>query len=343
MKIILDAMGGDHAPMQIVLGAIEAVKEYDIDVILTGDKSQIEKILLDNNADMNKFEIVHTTDIITNKDHPVEAIRKKKDSSLVVGMRMLKEKKADAFISAGNTGAVLAGGLFIAGRIKGIDRPALAPILPGKKKPFMLIDAGANAECKPSNLLQFAVMGEIYMNKVLNVASPEVALVNIGAEEEKGSKFTREAFGILKTSSVNFKGNIEGREIPEGAADVVVCDGFTGNTILKMFEGVSQTIFDILKEEIMSSAMTKIGGALLKPVFRSFKKKFDYTEYGGAILLGTEGTVIKAHGSSNAKAVKNAVRQAVLSVKGGVVENIKLEIEKMHTDNNNQGEDSNDI
>jgi glycerol-3-phosphate acyltransferase PlsX len=302
-----------------------------------------QEIKVEYKADMNRFEIIHTTDVITNNDHPVDAIRKKKDSSLVVGMKLLKDKKGEAFISAGNTGAVLAGGLFVAGRIKGIDRPAIAPILPGKNKPFMLIDAGANAECKPVNLLQFAVMGEIYMNKVLNVGSPEVALVNIGAEEEKGSKFTREAFGILKNSSVNFIGNIEGREIPEGAADVVVCDGFIGNTILKMFEGVTKTIFDILKEEIMSSTRSKIGGMLLKPVFKSFKKKFDYTEYGGAILLGTDGTVIKAHGSSNAKAIKNAIRQAVLSVKGGVVESIKLEIIKLNSHENNQGEDSNDI
>lgn len=323
MRIIIDAMGGDNAPVEIVKGAIEALKEYDFNLILVGDRERIEKEVKANGADASKVEIVNAAEVITNDDHPAIAIRRKKDSSMVVGMKLLKEGKGDAFISAGNTGAILAGGLFVVGRIKGIDRPALAPVVPGKNGHFMLIDAGANAECKTENILQFAVMGDIYSRKVLNKNNPKIGLVNIGSEEEKGTEFTKSCYSLLKDSKLNFAGNIEGREIPEGNVDVVVCDGFTGNIILKLYEGVSQTIFDILKEEIMSSARTKIGGMLLKPVFRKFKKKFDYTEHGGAVLLGVDGAVIKAHGSSNAKAVKNAVRQAVLCVEGKVIEGIK--------------------
>jgi glycerol-3-phosphate acyltransferase PlsX len=254
---------------------------------------------------------------------------------MVVGMKMLSEGSGDAFISAGNTGALLAGGLFVVGRIKGIDRPCLAPVLPGKKGPFLLVDSGANAECKTQNLLQFAMMGEIYMKKVLKKPEPTVGLINIGAEEEKGTEFVKECHKLLKNSKVNFKGNVEGRDIPDGSIDVVVSDGFTGNVVLKVFEGVAQTIFDTLKEEIMSNTMSKIGGMLLKPVFKRFKKKFDYTEHGGAILLGVDGPVIKAHGSSNAKAIKNAIRQAVLCIEGGVVESIKEELLKEHNDNIN--------
>lgn len=334
MKIIIDAMGGDNAPEEIVKGSIDALKEFDIDIIFVGDKEKIEEILKKENPELNKFTIIHTTEVITNNDHPAQAIRKKKDSSLVVGMKMLKEKQGDAFISAGNTGALLAGGLFIVGRIKGIDRPALAPIIPGKNGPFMLMDSGANAECKTQNILQFAMMGDIYVKKVLKKANPSIGLVNIGAEKEKGTEFVKECYNLLDESKLNFKGNVEGRDIPDGNFDVVVCDGFTGNVILKLFEGAAKTIFDMLKEEILSSFQTKIGGLLLKPAFKKFKKRFDYTEYGGAILIGVDGPVIKAHGSSNAKAFKNAIRQAVLAVEGGVVEDIRKEVEIMNSDKN---------
>lgn len=333
MKIIIDAMGGDNAPEEIVKGAVEALKEYNIDIILTGDENEIEKILKKENADTSRLEIVHTTEVITNNDHPAQVIRKKKDSSMVVGMRLLKEGKGDAFISAGNTGAILAGGLFVVGRIKGIDRPALSPILPGKNGPFMLIDAGANAECKTQNMLQFAIMGDIYLKAVLKKDSPSIGLVNIGAEEEKGTEFTKECYKLLKESGLNFKGNVEGRDIPEGNVDIVVCDGFTGNVILKLFEGVALTIFDALKKEILSSTISKIGGFLLKPVFKSFKKQFDYTEYGGAMFLGVDGTVIKTHGTAKAKVIKNTIKQAISIVEGGVVEGIKEEIEKRRDNN----------
>ena len=328
MKIIIDAMGGDNAPLEIVKGAVEASRELGVDIILTGDKEKIVGILKSQNADMNKFEVVHTSEVITNNESPTLAIRRKKDSSVVVGLKMLKEGKGDAFISAGSTGAVLAGGIFITGRIKGIDRAALSPVIPGKDNVYMLIDCGANAECKVKNILQFAIMGDIYSRKVLKKDNPSIGLANIGAEEEKGTEFIKECYKELKSSSLNFRGNIEGREIPEGAADVVVCDGFTGNMILKLIEGVVGTVFDLLKTEIMSTTVTKIGGLLLKPVFKKFKKKFDYTEYGGAILLGVNAPVIKAHGSSNAKALKNAVRQAVLCVNSNIVECIKNEVLK---------------
>jgi glycerol-3-phosphate acyltransferase PlsX len=328
MKIIIDAMGGDNAPFEIVKGAVEASRELGVDVVLTGDEDKINSILKSQNADMSKFEIVHASEVITNNESPTLAIRRKKDSSIVVGLKMLKEGKGDAFISAGSTGAVLAGGLFIAGRIKGIDRAGLAPVIPGKDNVYMLIDCGANAECKVKNILQFAIMGDIYSRKVLKKDNPSIGLANIGSEEEKGTEFIKECYKTLKNSDLNFRGNIEGREIPEGAADVVVCDGFTGNMILKLTEGVVGTVFDLLKAEIMSSTTTKIGGLLLKPVFKKFKKKFDYTEYGGAILLGVNAPVIKAHGSSNAKAIKNAVRQAVLCINSNVVECIKSEVSK---------------
>ena len=334
MKIIIDAMGGDNAPDDIVKGAVAALNEFNVDIVLVGDEGKIKTVLANEGVAIDKIEIVHTTEIITNNDHPAQAIRKKKDSSMVVGMRMLKEGNGDAFISAGNTGALLAGGLFVVGRIKGVDRPALAPIIPGKNGPFLLMDSGANAECKTQNILQFAMMGEVYMKKVFNKESPSIGLVNIGSEEEKGTEFVKECYKLLKESNLNFKGNVEGRDIPEGNIDVVVCDGFTGNIVLKLFEGVAQTIFDTLKEEIMATTRTKIGGLLLKPVFKKFKKKFDYTEHGGAILIGVNGPVIKAHGSSNAKAIKNAVRQAVLCIEGGVVESIRTEIEKSRIDNN---------
>jgi glycerol-3-phosphate acyltransferase PlsX len=327
-------MGGDNAPEDIVKGAVEAAKEFNVEIILVGDEDKIKVILDKEKADMAKVQIVHTIEVITNIDHPAQAIRKKKDSSMVMGMRMLKEGMGDAFISAGNTGALLAGGLFVVGRINGIDRPGLAPIVPGKNGPFLLMDVGANAECKVQNIVQFGLMGTIYMKKVFKKESPSVALVNIGAEEEKGTEFVKECYKALKQSNLNFKGNIEGRDISEGDIDVVVSDGFTGNIVLKVFEGVAQSIFDTLKTEIMSSTRTKIGGLLLKPVFKRFKKKFDYTEHGGAILLGINQPVIKAHGSSNAKALKNAVRQAVLCIEGGVVESIRTEIEKSEINNN---------
>lgn len=328
MKIALDVMGGDNAPLEIVKGAIEAVKEYSIDIYLIGKDEEINKILVSEEFKSEKLHIVNATEVISNEDSPTVAIRSKKDSSMVVGMKMLKEKEVDAFVSAGNTGALLAGGLFVVGRIKGIDRPALAPILPGRRGPIMLVDAGANAECKVKNILQFAMMGEIYFKNVIKHNLPKVGLVNIGAEEEKGTDFTKECYKALKEENNSFIGNIEGRDILEGEVQVVVADGFTGNVVLKVFEGTAMTILSELKTELKSSFMTKIGALLSKSAFSSFKKKFDYTEHGGAILIGVDGPVIKAHGSSNANAVKNAIRQAIKCVDGKIVDSIKSELEK---------------
>lgn len=328
MKIAIDVMGGDNAPLEIVKGAIEAIKEYNIDIFLVGPEETIRKILLDENFSSEKINIVNASEVISGEDSPTAAIRTKKDSSMVKGMNMLKDKTVDAFVSAGNTGALLAGGLFIIGRIKGIDRPALAPIIPGKNGPVMLIDAGANAECKVKNITQFAMMGEIYFKNVIKNTSPRVRLVNIGSEQEKGNEFTKECFNALEESNINFKGNIEGRDILEGDTEVVVTDGFTGNIVLKVFEGTSLTILNEIKSELMKSPVTKLGALLSKKAFKRFKRRFDYTEHGGAILIGVNGPVIKAHGSSNAKAVKNAIRQGINCVDGNIVDSIKENLEK---------------
>ncbi len=257
------------------------------------------------------------------------AIKRKKNSSLVKALNLVKSGEADAIISAGSTGAFLAGCTLIVGRIKGIDRPALAPVVPGKKGPFMIIDAGANAECKPHYLVQFGLMGKIYFENILKVNNPSVGLVNIGTEEEKGNELSKSAHKLLKEANLNFVGNVEAREIPSGDVNVLVCDGFAGNVILKLYEGAVANIFDILKTGIMRSFRTKIGGILLKPVFKKFKKDFDYKEYGGAAFLGVNGICIKAHGSSDAKAFKNAIKQATIFYENNVVDKLKLEIEKL--------------
>jgi len=333
MRIVVDAMGGDNAPKETVKGSVMAVNEYGVDLILTGDSKAVEEELQKYQYDKSKIRVIHTTEIITTNEPPVAAIKKKKDSSMVVGMKLVKDGEADAFISAGSTGALLAGSLFIIGRIKGIDRPAIAPIIPGKNGIFMIIDAGANADCKPKNLLQFATMGSIYFKHVLKIENPKVGLVNIGAEEEKGNELTKAAYKLLKEADINFYGNIEPRDIPNGDVQVVVCDGFVGNTILKLYEGMAMTLFEILKEELMSNTFSKIGALLLKPVFRNFKKKFDYTEHGGAALLGVNGAVIKAHGSSNAKAIKNAVKQAKLFIDNNTLKLISDSIKSEETNN----------
>jgi glycerol-3-phosphate acyltransferase PlsX len=327
VRIIIDAMGGDNAPKEVVKGAVIAAEEYGCSITLVGIKERIEEVLKEQGTPLDGFEIVDAAQVITNDESPTEALRKKKDSSLVVGLGLLRDGKGDAFISAGSTGAVLAGGTLIVKRIKGIMRPAICPVIPGRKKPFLLMDAGANADCKPQYIQQFAIMGSIYAENVLKREHPQVAIVNIGSEEEKGSRFVKECYAILKDTPINFKGSIEGREIPTGDIDVVVTDGFTGNVILKMFEGTVETIFSVLKEGIMSSVKTKLGGVLLKPVFKSFKRAYDYTEHGGAVLLGLNSPVIKAHGSSNAKAIKNAVRQAISCVEGNITGIIRTSIE----------------
>lgn len=329
MKIAIDAMGGDKGLTMTIKGSLDAVKELDVNVILVGKSEMIKKELEKYSYDENKVEIINADEIIENNEKPVVAIRRKKESSLVKALKLVKEKEADALVSAGSTGALLAGGLFIVGRIKGIDRPALSPVYPTEKGISLLIDAGANVDCKPKNLEQFAIMGSIYAEKVLNIKNPKVGLVNIGEEEEKGNELTKESYKLLKNADINFYGNLEVRDLPKGDCDVLVCDGFVGNTILKLTEGLSETIFSMLKKEFIKNFKSKIGALLLKDGLKSFKKQIDYSEYGGALLLGVKGGVIKAHGSSDVKAFKNAIRQAKIFTENNVVENIEGEILKM--------------
>ncbi|WP_029453276.1 phosphate acyltransferase PlsX [Clostridium algidicarnis] len=330
MKIAVDGMGGDNSPRIVVEGSIQALKEFeDLQIIITGKQNEINKELSKYEYDKNKITVVNATEVIDTNDHPVMAIRRKKDSSLVKALNLVKNNEADAIISAGSTGAFMAGSLFIVGRINGIDRPALAPIMPGKNGKFMVVDCGANVDCKPNNLVQFAHMGKIYFENVLGVKNPSIGLVNIGVEEEKGNELTKATYKLLKNEAINFVGNIEPRDVPLGNTDIVVCDGFVGNTILKMYEGVSSSIFDVLKSEIMSSTRTKIGGLLLKPIFKEFKIKFDYKEYGGAAFIGVKGICIKAHGSSDGKALKNAIKQAIIFYDNKIIEKISNEIESL--------------
>lgn len=327
-KIAIDAMGGDDAPGAMVAGAVWALKEKkDIKIILIGDEVQIQELLNKESYDKDRLEIVHAEEVISNEESPVLAIRRKKKSSLVIALNLVKEKKADALVSAGATGAVLAGGTLIVGRIKGIERPALGTFLPTKKGMTLLMDAGANVDCKPHFLHQFAKMGAIYYEAFMGRANPTVALVNNGAEDKKGNALAKETFPMLKEdSNINFIGNIEAREIPSGDANVIICDGFVGNVILKLTEGLASFLLGLVKEAIMSTWISKIGGLLIKKAMQSIKRKLDYTEYGGAPLLGLEALVVKAHGSSDAKAFKNAILQCKTFADKKVNEKIKQQL-----------------
>lgn len=336
MKIVIDGMGGDNAPKSNVEGAVNAIKEYQVDLIITGDKDLLEKEFSNYEFDRNKLEIVHTTEIIENEDKPVKAIRSKKDSSMVVALNLVKEGKADAIISAGNTGALLAGGLFVVGRIKGIDRPCLCSAIPNVKRGMTLIaDCGANADCKPKNLVEFAAMSNIYSRKVLGLENPKVALANIGLEEGKGNDLVKRSYEEIKKLDLNFIGNVEAREVINAYTDIIICDGFTGNILLKSAEGVALSVMSLIKETFMASTKSKIGALLIKDDLRKLKSFIDYSEYGGAPLLGLNGGVIKAHGSSDAKAIKNAINQGIKFSKGKVVEDINQFISKYNEENKN--------
>lgn len=323
MKIILDTMGSDKGYKEMIKGAIDGVNELGVNLVLVGEESLLKEELSNYNYPKDKIEILHAKEVIDNKDEPVLAIRRKKDSSMVVGLRALVDGHGDAFVSTGNTGALLAGGLFIVKRIAGVERAALATIFPTKKGFSFLLDAGANVDSKPEYLMQFATMGSIYSKKVLEVSSPTVGLANIGVEEGKGNVLVREAYNLLKDSDLNFVGNIEVRDIPEGVVDVIICDGFVGNTILKVTEGMAMTMFSLLKEEFTSSLKSKVGALLLKSQLKSLKGHLDYREYGGAPLLGLKKPVIKAHGSSDALAIKNAIKQAKTFSNNKVIEIIE--------------------
>lgn len=330
MKICVDAMGGDHAPEAIVEGCVSVLKEHDdFSLIFTGKKERIEEELEKYSFDKSRVKIVDAREEIEMSEKAVVAIKTKKDSSMVRGFEVLRDKDCDVFITAGSTGAMVAGATLIVRRIKGVSRPALCPVLPTRTGSVLLIDCGANVDCKPSYLAQFGVMGSIYMKSVMGIKNPRVGLINNGTEDEKGNMLTKAAFPLLKEEeSINFVGNVEGREIVSGDFDVVVADGFVGNIVLKFLEGLAKTLMGMLKDELMSDFKSKIGALLSKPAFRRFRKRVDYTDYGGALLLGVNGGVIKAHGSSNAKAMASTVRQARKFIISGVVESIKNDIVK---------------
>lgn len=336
MKILIDAMGGDNSPDEIIKGCVQTVDELESEIILIGDESKInEKVKdfygKDSIAEVNpKLTVKNASEVISNHESPTEAIRSKKDSSMVVGFKMLKDGEGDVFISAGSTGAFMAGGLLLVGRIKGIDRPALCPILPSHSgKGFMLIDSGANTNCRPNNLLQFAQMGSVYMKNVKHVENPVVGLLNIGAEEGKGNDLMKETYIKLdEDESINFYGNVEGRYMFDDDVDVVVTDGFTGNVALKTIEGMGLMITKLLKEELTKSWWSSFLTLLLKPYLKKFKKRMDYSEYGGALLLGIKKPMVKCHGSANAKIVKFTLHQAEEFAKNNVVQGIETIISK---------------
>lgn len=313
IKIAVDAMGGDNAPQEIVKGAVDAVNERkDVHIFLVGHKSAVETELGKYNYPKGRITVIHAEEVIETAEPPVLAIRKKKQSSIVIGMNMVKQQEADAFVSAGSSGAILVGGQVIVGRIKGIERPPLAPLIPTEKGVSLLIDCGANVDARPSHLVQFARMGSIYMEHIVGIKNPRVAIVNIGAEEEKGNALVKETFPLLKEcQDIHFTGSIEAREIPHGAADVIVCEAFTGNVILKLYEGVGSTFLHIVKKGLMSTLRSKIGALLIKPALKETLKSFDASAYGGAPLLGLKGLVVKTHGSSKASEVKNSIIQCV--------------------------------
>ncbi len=337
MKILLDVMGGDYAPDEMIKGAVEAADGLESEkIILIGNEKTIKEKVKeiygkDDISDVNhKLVIKNATEVITNEESPTEAIKHKKDASMVVGFQMLKDGEGDVLVSAGSTGAFMAGGLLKVGRIKGIDRPALCPMLPTYDgKGFMLIDSGANTNCRPINLLQFAEMGSIYMKQVFGRENPKIGLLNIGAEEGKGNDLLKESYVRLQEDSkVDFYGNIEGRYIFDGDVDVVVTDGLTGNVALKTIEGMGATVNKMLKEELLRNPWTKFLSLLLKPALKSFKKRMDYSEYGGALLLGINKPMVKCHGSAKAKLVKITLKQAEDFAKNKVVETIKENIDK---------------
>lgn len=329
MRVVLDAMGGDHAPLVNVEGAVETVNECDdVDVILVGDEPSIQKELRNKRYSSNRISVVHASQVVEMQESPMVAIRKKKDSSIRVGIGLVKAGKADAFVSAGHSGVVMATSLMLLGTAKVVDRPAIATLMPTLRDPFIMLDVGATVDCNPHNLLQFALMGSTYCRLVLKRPDPKVALLSIGEEDIKGNEVTKEAFKLIKKSKLNFIGNIEGKDIFSGKADVVVCDGFIGNIALKISEGLAETILKMLKQEISSVSTGRVGYLLMKPAIRKFKKRTDYDEYGGAPLLGINGTSIISHGRSSSKAIKNALRVAADYAAKRVFEAITVDIER---------------
>ncbi len=326
MKIAVDAFGGDNAPLEVIKGAVDAKKEYGVEILLTGNENVIRSVAAENNIDIIGVEIEHTEEIFDMHDQPTDIVRSKKNTSLGLALQLVAQGKADAFVSAGSTGAVVAGATFIVKRIKGVKRPALGTVLPSRTKRFILMDCGANAECRPEMLQQFGIMASLYMQNVEGVENPEVGLLNIGTEDTKGTPLQLEAYKLLKESPVNFVGNIESREMPAGICDCIIADGFTGNIALKLYEGVAMNLMKLIKGVFTTNFKTKISYLLAKKQMKGLKKFADYGDIGGAPLLGVQKPVIKAHGGSNAKAIKNAIRQAKLCVENDVVNKISADL-----------------
>lgn len=322
MKIIVDAFGGDNAPLEIIKGCADSVSEFGINIILTGKEETIRNTAKENNISLNGIEIADCEEVITMEDSADAVLKTKKDSSMAVGLKLLNEDKGQAFISAGNSGALCMGATLGIRRIKGIKRPAFAPVLPDEKGFFMLMDGGANIDCRPEMLYQFALMGSVYMEKVMGVNKPRIGLANVGTEDHKGNELYRNTYELLKNSNLNFIGNVEGRDIPKGVCDVVVCDGFTGNLILKTYEGVAITLMKQIKHMFADSTKGKLAAALVMKDLKHMKKHFDYNAYGGAPILGTSKPVFKAHGDSKAVTIKNAIKLSIDYVNAKAIEEI---------------------
>lgn len=335
MKIIVDAFGGDNAPLEIIKGCADAVKGLGLEILLTGREQEIRKVVEENGISLSGMEICDAPDVITMEDSAGDIAKSKSDSSMAVGLRMLAEGKADAFVSGGNSGALVVGATLIVKRIKRVRRIAFAPIMPKNKGCFMLIDSGANVDCKPEMLQQFGIMGSIYMDKVMNVHHPRVALANIGVEDHKGGELQHSAFELLKNSDVQFIGNIEARDIPDDAADVIVADGFTGNIILKLYEGVAMMLMGKIKKVFTKRTLNKLAAAIVLRDVKELKQNFDYNEYGGAPLMGCSKPVFKMHGSAKAKTVYNALRLTKAYVEGDVVSEIAASIARYSTKESN--------
>ncbi len=336
MRIVVDGYGGDHAPLSVLEGCALAVAEFsDIDITVTGNEEELRRVAQENNISLDRIEIADADGVIAVEDEATVILDEKKNCSMGVAFRLLSEGKGDAFVSGGSTGAIVVGASLIVKRIKGIKRAALAPILPSDTGCYMLMDAGANLDCRPEMLMQFGIMGSIYMSHVMRVESPKVGLLNVGAEETKGTDLQLGAYKLLRQSPLHFTGNVEPRELPSGVCDVVVADGFSGNIVLKLTEGLAMTLLGNIKGMFKKNALTKLAAMIMLPQMKGFKKKMDYTEHGGAPLMGISKPVIKAHGSSNAKAFKNAIRQARSFTSQNVIEDIKTALAAVPKPENN--------
>jgi glycerol-3-phosphate acyltransferase PlsX len=333
LNILIDAMGGDNAPKDIVNGCVEAIKQAQgFEVTLIGDKEKIEEILGDKNLSNSRIKIHHASEVVSVEESPTKAIRSKKDSSMVIGFELLKEKKGDIFISCGNSGALMTGALLILGRIKGVDRPAFPAIIPTKTGSCILVDAGLNTMCKPINYQQFGIMGSIFMKEMFNIENPRVGLLNVGSEEGKGNEIIKQSYSLLEKSDINFIGNIEGNDIFKGKANVVVCDGFVGNVALKTIEGAGAFMMSMIKGVLLKNIKTKLGAMFIKSDLKEFKKVLDPDEQGGALIIGVNGLVLKSHGNSNTKTIKNVILKAYILGKTKIVETISKEFSNMEVD-----------